>query len=317
MTDPGREQEAYETLVEGILAQDADETEGEEEEIEPDVVLFIVVLMTNDSGEREAGAVLLPEDDNQLSSRLKSLISDEWIDNAPLGVYTYRYDYEAAVSAMPDDADQFIFYQGPGDEEGHGKKLGELLANDLIIAGSVLYNMFATVPEEEELIAQFDKEVNEAIVRAARTNITRFCAGSVRLMVLPKGKEKGPIDEAKKEGALKVMCFSVPTENFPFFTHFKMCLEDYFQRVLEGREEIVVRARVRQLWRERGKITTSKKMRARIDEQIDHLCLVFGIDEETATQHTSWNLGLSPEDLETLDEPPVNIPGLMPTIEAK
>jgi hypothetical protein len=302
-----------EALIKGTLRAEEDADGGGD--IPVNVVYFIVVVMVGEDGKNEAGVTLIPDCDNGLSDRLSACVTEEWVRSAPVGVYSYKYDYDAMVEvAGPDNkGEHFLLCSGPGDHD-QMHALERQIANDLVMAGIQLYDAFASLPSDEELIERFDTSVNETIAHAAQYNITRYQPGCVCYMVAGSREKKLRVQELTEQGALCIIPIGIPEGGFPFSNHLKKGVKVHVERVIKGREEIVVRARVRQLWRERNKVATGRKMRERIDAQIDHLCLVFGIDEETATQHTHWNLGL---DISDLEDPPENIFGLAKPIKAK
>ncbi len=300
-----------------------EESEDDLEEVPAHNAFFIVVVLPGEGGEKTVGTALVPEAAADFLKSLSDHITPEWLEDAPLGVYSFRYDFEAVIENAEelgiDEEDEgfehFLFYSGPSGSN-HGRQLGDLIAKDLVAAGAGLYNALAVAPEEGRLLDEYDRAINDTIAKVAKVNIRRYQPGCVGLVFAPESKKSLAFKQAQDNGALRIIYFQLPEPSFAFREYVEETVTRYVADVLKGREEIVVRARVRQLWRERGKVTTSKKMRKRIDEQIDHLCLVFGIDEETATQHTHWNLCIDPDDLEGVEQPPVNIPGLMPNIKA-
>lgn len=273
----------------------------------PDCAVALVVVVSDRDGQRRVVAEFMPDATDEFLRGLMLHTPENWIKDAPAGVYSFGYN---PILIKEGDEPFVTIDFRMGASSTHGEVLGRALARELIMAGEGLMSVLNELPDEAKITERFDNIIMQVLRNAATAKDFRHIVpGFSRVLVTTKREHAQAIENACKEGVVATISIIVPDASYPFHTHLKELMEARVQRATARRENLVVCSRVRALQSKRKQVV-AKWQCERLDAEIDHLCLEFGIEEETVLAH-GWNL-LQDFDEETES---VELSGF-PTIEA-
>lgn len=252
----------------------------------PKGTVFFFVLVHSDRIEG-ASAFMIPKPDEDAEQKLKDLIPDQWILDAPVGMYSFYFDPNQERSKA--GFRRVNISAASTEAYAHAKKLSSDFASLLIRYGLLLKRVLDMIPSKKTLETRFDAVFMRAIsIAHQRGQMERVVPGSVPFLLVTKSDREAIHNLALQSGVISVISYDVPGGDFAFHTHIRCLVQDMLDKLVPEREQLIVRERVRALRRSRRSMVG--KRRKSVDAEIDHLCTAFGIEEDTITS-LGWGIG--------------------------
>jgi len=242
--------------------------------------VFLFILVEPGQDERNANVFLMPTPDGSVEQEIRNLISDEWVREAPAGMYAFQFD---SSQKRTSDGLRKVSISAPGPRAiAHARRLDEEFASKIVSAGVQLGRIIELLPGREELEQRFDGAFIEAVGRVCeRGEVQQIVPDCVPFLLVTEQDREQASELVMQAGAIASISLTLPNEDFVFHSHVRGMLQEVVDDIVPKREMLIVRERVRALRRARRVLTGQR--RKSVDAQIDHLCTAFGIEEDTIT----------------------------------